>query len=81
MSKYEGLSEEEKDECRWIEHERWCRFHYLHNWKFNEKRDNKLRRHPLLKPYEELTDAEKKLDDSSWEVIGDLAEGLGEEIL
>jgi hypothetical protein len=81
MSKYEGLSEEEKDECRWIEHERWCRFHYLHNWKFNEKRDNKLRRHPLLKPYEELTDNEKRLDDSSWEIIGDLAESLGEEIL
>ncbi len=81
FEKFKNLPEEKREECRWIEHERWCRFHILHNWKFDETRDNKLRRHPLLKPYEELTLEQKLLDDSSWEVIGDLADKLGEEEL
>ncbi len=79
--KYKSLSDDEKEKCWWLEHERWCRFHYLNNWKYNEKRDNVMRLHPLLVPFEELSYEEKKLDESSWEVLEELAAALGEETL
>ena len=40
-----------------------------------------MRLHPLLVPFEELSYEEKKLDESSWEVLEELAAALGEETL
>lgn len=38
-----------------LEHIRWCRFHIINHWTYNEKRDNVKRHHPLLVPYSKLT--------------------------
>ena len=41
-----------------LEHMRWCRYHYIHNWKYGEKRDNSKRIHPSLIPFGELSKEE-----------------------
>ncbi len=45
-----------------IEHMRWCRYHYIHHWVFNEKRNDAIRHHHLLIPYEKLQKEEQKKD-------------------
>ena len=47
-----------------LEHIRWCRYHYLNNWKYGDipKKDSVNRIHPDLVPYSALTDAEKQKD-------------------
>ena len=58
---------------RLIEHERWERFHYLRNWKYAPVRDNRIRRHHLLVPYQDLSPAEQAKDDYAWELLGQLS--------
>ena len=70
---YASLSDEEKDKCRRIEHERWCRFHYLNNWAFGPIRDNAARIHPLLKPFDELSPEDQAKDDYAWELLSQAA--------
>ncbi len=53
-----------------LEHIRWCRFHYLHNWRYGvpengKTKDAALRIHRDLVPYAELTEGEKEKDRSS----------------
>lgn len=38
-----------------LEHIRWCRYHYLNNWKYGKERDDVNRRHPSLIPFGELS--------------------------
>lgn len=57
-----------------MEHRRWMRFYQMHNWTWSEKRDNALRRHPLMVPYNELDEAEQKKDAYAWEMLGNLYE-------
>jgi len=50
-----------------LEHIRWCRYHYLNNWKYGipengKNKDKRLRIHKDLVSYEELTDGEKEKD-------------------
>lgn len=45
-----------------LEHMRWCRYHYIHNWKYGENRDNSKRIHPSLIPFGELSEEEKTKD-------------------
>ena len=54
---------------RRIEHHRWMRFCALYNWSYGERRDNTLRRHPLMVPFEELSQEQQKKDDDSWELL------------
>ena len=70
---YASLSDEDKDKCRRIEHERWCRFHYLNNWAFGPIRDNAARIHPLLKPFDELSPEDQAKDDYAWELLSQAA--------
>ena len=59
----EGKPVEEKLEfLAELEHIRWCRYHYLHNWVWGPKRDKPRRIHHCLKPYEELPEEEKQKD-------------------
>ena len=60
--------------CRQIEHERWMRFHSLYGWTYGEVRDNTLRRHPLMVPFEELAPEQQAMDDISWELLEVLRE-------
>lgn len=53
-----------------LEHIRWCRFHYLNNWRYgvlgSGKAKDPIRRiHSDLIPYDELTEGEKEKDRSS----------------
>lgn len=45
-----------------LEHMRWCRYHYIHNWKYGETIDASKRTHKCLVPFEELSEAEKLKD-------------------
>jgi len=64
---YKQLSDEELYILEEIEHIRWCRYHYLHNWQYDETRNNQKRRHPLLVDYSELDDFQKRKDRQPWE--------------
>lgn len=61
---------------RSVEHARWMRFHYLHNWSYSNIRNNSLRLHPCLMDYNNLTPDEQEKDDYAWELLGELAEIL-----
>ncbi len=70
FQKYLMEYDKKADLFRRIEHERWERFHRLRNWTYDPVRNNSLRRHPLLLPYEELPPADQKKDDYAWELLG-----------
>lgn len=55
----EGVSLETAAE---LEHIRWCRYHYLHNWKYGPAVDTAKRIHNCLVPFSELSEAEKIKD-------------------
>ena len=71
---YESASPDMVERCRTIEHARWCLFHALYNWRYAPTRDNALRRHPMLVPYAELDEAERRKDDNAWLLFRELAE-------
>ena len=76
---YRCYCETKAERCetyREMEHRRWMRFHSLYNWTYAPVRDNKLRRHPAMRPYDELTLQEQIKDDYSWELLAGLAERL-----
>lgn len=45
-----------------LEHIRWCRYHYLNNWKYGKEKDNAKRLHHDLVPFCELSDDEIRKD-------------------
>lgn len=45
-----------------LEHMRWCRYHYLHNWKYGPVTDSAKRVHNCLIPFPELSEEEKRKD-------------------
>ncbi|MBQ9663234.1 MAG: hypothetical protein IJV40_08810 [Oscillospiraceae bacterium] len=53
-----------------IEHRRWMRFSQMYNWQYADTRDNARRLHPLMVPYEQLSEEEKRKDDFAWELLG-----------
>lgn len=57
-----------------LEHIRWCRYHYLHNWTWGQpeggKRKDPVRRiHADLLPYGQLTEAEKEKDRENIRIL------------
>lgn len=69
-----GLEPAQREVCREMEHRRWLRFYRMYNWKVSEKRDNMLRLHTSMLPYEQLSKEEHKKDDYAWEMLGRIAE-------
>ena len=59
---------------REVEHIRWMRFHIMNNWRYAPKRDNARRLHPLLLPYDQISEEEHLKDEYAWELLGTLAE-------
>lgn len=45
-----------------LEHMRWCRYHYIHNWRYGTDTDSTKRIHNCLIPFSELSDEEKIKD-------------------
>lgn len=45
-----------------LEHIRWNRYHYIHNWKYGPVTDKSRRIHNCLIPFSELSDEEKAKD-------------------
>ena len=70
---YEGLSSEEIEKCRYLEHKRWFRFYVMNNWEYSDVRDNSKRHHTMLVDYDDLTPDQQALDDSAWEVLSEVA--------
>ena len=62
-----------------LEHIRWCRYHYLNNWRYGlpengRNKDKKLRIHKNLIPYQELTDNEKEKDRENIRLLHNLSD-------
>ena len=55
-----------------MEHRRWLRFYQMYNWRYSPTRDNPMRLHPMMLPYEDLSESEQKKDAYAWELIGSL---------
>lgn len=45
-----------------LEHIRWCRYHYIHNWTYAPKTDSSRRVHNCLLPFHQLSETEKAKD-------------------
>ena len=60
-----------------LEHMRWCSFHFLNNWDYAdlEKKDTTRRLHPLLRPFDALSQEEKDKDDENVDRLFRLAAG------
>lgn len=54
-----------------IEHTRWERFYWLHNWEYNSQRNDAKHQHPSLRPFHELTRAEQIKDYDMYRTIAD----------
>ena len=63
-----------RDVCREMEHRRWMRFHQMYNWIYSPQRDNRMRQHPLMLPYQELSEEDKEKDAYAWEMLGRVAD-------
>ena len=52
------------------EHRRWMAEKILAGWCYGEQRDNTRKRHPSLKPYGQLSEAEKQKDRDTIQTVG-----------
>lgn len=65
-----------------LEHIRWCRYHYLSNWKYGipqsgKAKDHKNRIHSLLVPYDQLSEEEKEKDRENIRMLMALENEMG----
>ncbi len=65
---------QERDSLRECEHERWARFHLLLNWRLGDRKNERSRTHPCLRPYWELPEKERVKDNYAWDLLEVLAE-------
>lgn len=74
--RFKQLRTEQPDLCRRIEHDRWVRFHAMYNWVYAPVRCNAMRQHPMMVPFEDLSEPEQAKDDYAWELISKLADRM-----
>ena len=76
LERFRQASPAEREKYRRCEHERWMRFHLLYNWHYDAGEKNEaLRTHPSLLPYEQLPEAERVKDDYAWQNLAILEKG------
>ncbi len=73
----EALTEERLRFLGELEHIRWCRYHYLNNWKYGVPKDGKAkdpqqRIHTLLVPNSDLNEAEQEKDRENVRILMEL---------
>jgi len=56
------FSKDEIETLAIIEHNRWMAHRYLHGWDFGTERDDQLKLHPSLIPWEILSESERQKD-------------------
>lgn len=78
ISSYDELSQVTKDYLQEIEHIRWCRYHFLNNWKYAEDiiidgkvkaKDPDRRIHSCLVPYNKLDQKDQRKDSYFYETL------------
>jgi hypothetical protein len=70
---------EKRQQYRSLEHLRWMRFHSLHNWRYGSVRCDELRQHPMMVPFENLSEEEQAKDEYAWQLLAAMAEKLEQE--
>ena len=73
-ARYQEFCVDRADRMLEMEHRRWMRFYQMFNWKYDPVRNDEKRRHPMLVPYKELAESERKKDAFAWEILGRLSE-------
>ena len=73
-ARFAELRETRADLLPELEHRRWMRFYQMYNWRYDPKRDNARRLHPLLVPYEDLSPEDQRKDAYAWEMLGRLGD-------
>jgi hypothetical protein len=68
-ARYREIYPQKAEELQEFEHRRWLRFYELYNWEYDPKRDNAMRRHPMMLPYDKLSPEEQKKDAYAWEML------------
>jgi hypothetical protein len=63
------LTDGEMDRLARIEHRRWCADRIDHGWRFGPVRNDALRHHPSLAPFDSLTAADQEKDYSAVRAI------------
>jgi hypothetical protein len=58
---------------REIEHIRWLRFYSYYNWSYGSEKSDRLKQHPMLRPYDELTPEQKNEKDAAWELMNNIS--------
>lgn len=71
---YTTFSTEDMEILSELEHIRWCRYHYLNNWKFGlpadgKNKDKALRIHEDLIPYRTLSEEDKEKDRENIRIL------------
>ena len=74
--RYLATKDEKADIYRRTEHIRWMRFHAIHNWSYAPVRNNAMRHHPSMVPFDRLKVTDQVKDDYSWQLLRQLADIL-----
>lgn len=72
------LETPDKEPFRRNENERWRRFHLLYNWRQGDEKNEARRTHPLLVPFDALSERDREKDDAAWMQLGDVRENDGQ---
>lgn len=59
-----------QDRYRRLDHLRWLRFYTYYNWGYGPVRNDAERQHPMLCPYDNLNEEQKRERDAAWEILG-----------
>jgi RyR domain len=71
------FSNDEFESLAKLEHLRWSADRRLAGWTYGKIRDNELRRHPMLVPYDELPESEKEKDRQTVRDVPSVLRGAG----